>query len=279
MIIKVGYLLSYDFKYIKTSLPKIYDCDDITEIYLAYDENNKTWSGNDANIDSSFFDWIKEFDKKNKIKLYKDNFFIPSLSSIECDTRERNLLAQQMGDCDWYIQIDSDEYVVDIKGLIDKLKKISFENPDEKISVTGKFLTLFKENKGGFFAISPIQEDCWLATNNPQYEYARVNWQNKKIEINNIIVHQSWAREEGEILQKIKNWGHNNDFDTQIFFEMWEKLDNKNYKNYKNFHPLTGKDWKKLIFLDYTIDGLLNKTEKEIYKYFRESVFSKIFKK
>jgi len=90
MIIKAGFLISYDYEYLKIALPLIYSCDDISEIYLAIDQNFKTWNGEDFTLPDSFFQWIKDFDTKKKITIYRDNFYVSELSTIDCDTRETN---------------------------------------------------------------------------------------------------------------------------------------------------------------------------------------------
>src|SRR5690606_41171415 len=57
----------------------------------------------------SFYDWLKEFDSEKKIQIYKDDFYIPELSAIENDTRERTLLSEKMGVGNWLVQVDADE--------------------------------------------------------------------------------------------------------------------------------------------------------------------------
>ena len=49
-------------------------------------------------------------------------------------------------------------------------------------------------------------------------------------------------------MQKIKNWGHRDDFDTMLYLEFWKSLNSENYKNYKNIHPLSPKVWNELFF-------------------------------
>jgi len=90
-LIKVGFLLSYDYDFLRTSLPLVYKEADV--IALAKDYQCRTWSGNQFIISDNFFEWLKKFDTENKIKIYEDDFYRPELSLIENDTRERNMLA------------------------------------------------------------------------------------------------------------------------------------------------------------------------------------------
>ncbi|KAF5276589.1 hypothetical protein FQR65_LT16296 [Abscondita terminalis] len=166
------------------------------------------------------------------------------LKAIECDTRERQMLSKRMGKCDWYIQIDSDEYIIDIQKFVNQLKKISLKQPKHKISVAGKIVMLFKENDNELYIVNPIKELIWLATNSPDYQYARANLDHKLIKTDTLVVHQSWARSETEISQKISKLGHILDFDVNHFFEL-EILDRVNYKTLEKFHSFNSNEWEK----------------------------------
>lgn len=52
-LIKVGFLASYDYEYLKDSIPPIYKESD--KIYITLDKNRKTWSGNSFEIKNDFF--------------------------------------------------------------------------------------------------------------------------------------------------------------------------------------------------------------------------------
>ena len=57
------------------------------------------------------------------------------------------------------------------------------------------------------------------------------------------VVHQSWARSKEELQQKLQNWGHANDFDSDAYLALWESVDLSNYHKLKDFHPLTPSAW------------------------------------
>lgn len=249
-LIKVGYLLSYDYKYIFNSLKQVYDFAD--DIFICYDKDGKTWAGNNFLIPENVFEDIKKLDTQGKITFYADTFYVEGISTIDLDTRQRNMLAERMGKGGWHLQIDSDEYPIDFGKLTSFLKKHQYLlNKPEKTPVNFfvNFVTLFKQTEDGFLVISPYTEPCFLITNVPVYVNARYpkNMNSLRIDFNNI--HQSWARSSEEIHQKINNWGHNNDFDTHEFLNKWENLDSSNYTEFKNFHPLTPTDWKELVFI------------------------------
>jgi len=249
-IIKVGYLLSYDYKYIFNSLRQVYEYSD--KIYICYDQDGKTWAGNDCTIPEEIFDTIKELDSQNKIIFYSDRFYLEGKTAIELDTRQRNMLAEKMGKGGWHLQIDSDEYPVHFEKLVSFLKKHQYllKNPHKTpVNFFVSFVTLFKQTPDGFFVISPYTEACFLITNVPRYVNARLPENPYYLRLNFNIIHQSWARSKDEIYQKIHNWGHNNDFDIDEFFNKWNNLNAENYGDFKDFHPLAPDHWKELQFI------------------------------
>lgn len=264
-VIKAGYLISYDYSYIFSSVKLIYD--HVDSIVISYDADNKTWAGNDILIPESFFSEVKAIDIHNKITFYKDQFYVPNIQSMELETRQRNMMAEKMGSGGWHIQIDSDEYAYDFKLLAQFLRKHQFltRKPEKTpINFLVNLVVLFKQNKEGFYVIQPFNESCFLITNNPIYEKARKPKVGKTLQLDYYLIHQSWARTPTEIEQKIKNWGHKNDFDVQEFYEKWRDLDETSYKNYIDFHPLPGSFWGKLDFFEATnIQDFIEKFEQK----------------
>lgn len=249
-MIKVGFLVSYDFKYLYKSIPLVYN--EADKIVLAVDKNRETWSGNTFVIDDSFFDWIKEFDTRNKITIYEDSFYIAENTPAENDTRERNLLAKAMGEGGWHIQIDSDEYFNNFKSFTDFLKKNNhyLSNPEvNPVEIHVQWITLFRKVEDGFLYIKDALDAIEIATNYPKYKYMRSTRHINKIITKFILLHQSWARDEDEIYTKITNWSHRDDSDNIAFFEFWKKINLTNYKEIKNFHESDPAKWKSLGFV------------------------------
>jgi hypothetical protein len=258
-MIKVGYLVSYDYSMLLTSVKQLYD--HVNRIYVAIDIEKKTWSGNIFKIPDSFFDEVKQFDNQNKIEFYFDSFYVSDLSPIECETRERNLLLQKMGR-GWLMQLDVDEYIYDFKSISQYLKKhwyLTIFPILTPIVFRGKLVTLYRNLTEGFLFIENDERFSFI-TNISNYEYTRNNNKVRNHFTNINVIHQSWARTEDEIQIKIKNWGHRDDFDTQKYFEFWKNLSNTNYKNYKNIHPIVPEVWNELQFIaSQTIDEFIEK--------------------
>lgn len=257
-MIKVGMLVSYDYKYLYKSIPLVYKQAD--KIVLALDIDRLTWSGNKLEIGDAFFKWVKQIDIDNKITIYEDKFYIKENTPMQNDSRERNLLAAFMGSGGWHIQIDSDEYFYEFDSFVTFLKENNkyLINPETSpVEICVQWITLFKKVEGGFLYIKDACEAIEIATNYPNYKYARANrYFNKKI-TKFILLHQSWARDEQEIYTKIMNWSHRYDSDNLAFFEKWKGINLSNYKNFKNLHERDPSKWKSLGYVsDEDIDKL-----------------------
>lgn len=247
-MINIGFLVSYDYKYLITSLKLVYDFSN--KIVLAIDKNYTTWSGNEFFIPDSFFYEIIEIDKRGIIEIYKDNFYIKKLSPMECETRERNMLSKKLGK-GWKIQLDSDEYIYNFEILSSFLKKHSYLTSISKlipISFKGELITLFKQTKNGFFYIEN-KETFPFVTNKNTYSIARKTSNTIFVNLCIKTIHQSWAREYEEIEQKIFNWGHKNDFNSKKYLLFWKSINSSNYKNTKKFHPIVPEAWVELKYM------------------------------
>lgn len=246
--IQVGFLMSYDYEKLKKSIPPVYK--EADTIFIAIDKEYRTWSGNKIVIDPAIFEWIKTFDTDNKIIFYRDDFYIPELSAIENDTRERHLLSLKMGIGNWLIQVDADEIFLDFEKFIKELRKYDsyLDNPEKKhIQIAGFWVNLYKYTDNGILYVNAPHKFI-LATNFPNYECARRT--NKRvIYTNTVVLHETLARTEEELRFKIENWGHNVDVN-DAFLEKWISVNESNYKDMKDFYYIEPDRWKKLGYLD-----------------------------
>lgn len=282
--IKVGYIVSYDYEYLLTSINTLYDY--VDKIVLAIDINRQTWSGNKFDIPQSFFDSIKAFDKKKIIEFYFEDFYVPTLTPMECETRERNLLLQKLGKKGWKIQLDVDEYIYDFKVVKKFLLRNWFFNVFPKLTpmqFRGKLITLFKEIPEGFLYIDNKERFSFI-TNGIKNETARLDFNTPSFYTNISVIHQSWARKNEEILQKVNNWGHRDDFDTLEYYNFWDKLNYGNYLSYKNFHPMRAEVWNELLLLESSgIDDFIAKytqlNKQKIIQFDLKFLYNKIKRK
>jgi hypothetical protein len=245
--IQVGFLLSYDYLKLKKSIPPIYKGAD--EIFIAIDVKYRTWSGQNFEVDETFFDWIKEIDVDNKIRLYRDDFYIPELSAIDNDSRERRMLSMKMGIGNWLIQVDADEIFIDFEKFIKELRIRDkyLENPKKTpVQIAGFLVHLYKYTENGVLYVNAPHK-FMLATNYPNYKCARKT-NEKIIYTNTILLHETLSRTEDELRFKIENWGHNEEVN-DTFLDKWLMVNEDNYKELENFYFIEPDRWKKLGFL------------------------------
>jgi hypothetical protein len=244
--VKVSFLVSYDYELIKNSLPPVYEYAD--SIVLAVDKDGKTWAGNFFQIADSFWQWIKEFDTQDKIKIYRDSFYVEGLTSVQNDTRERNMLGKYMGEGGWHVQIDADEYFVNFKHFVDFLHDLDVKKRYINY-VSMEWLTLYKKLPAGYLFVKEGGGTA-IATTTPNYICCRIIDHPKKAIYPQRIIHDSWARSEQAVLTKLQNWGHNSDFDTEGYFHFWKAIDEKNYMFVHTFHPYEPNVWKDLEYVE-----------------------------
>lgn len=258
-MIKVSYLVSYDYNMLLTSVRQLYCY--VDKIVIAIDSKRKTWSGNSFQIPDSFFDEVKDFDINNKIEFYFDEFYLPSLSPMECESRERNLVLKKLGR-GWKIQLDVDEYVYEFKEIKKYLNKYWYLTLFPKytpVCIQGILVTLYRELPDGYLFIDN-NESFPFITNQASNTHTRRNDNVRNHNANIKVIHQSWARAEKEVVLKIKNWGHRDDFNTDEYYEFWKNLNSNNYKNYINIHPIVPEVWNKLNFMPtISIDDFIDK--------------------
>ena len=248
--IHVGFLLSYDYNKLKLAIPPVYK--EADRIFIAMDENLTTWSGNTFTVDRSFFDWIKEIDTENKIEFYKDNFYLPHLTAIQNDTRERHMLGLKMGIGNWLIQVDSDEYFIDFARFVKKLRKDDsyLDNPEKHpIQFAGFHINIYKYLEDGLLYVNKPTK-LLLATNYPNYKNAK-NTKERIIYDETFILHEGLARSEEELALKLANWGHMHEINNS-FLEKWKMANKDNYHTIKDVFYLEPATWKELGYLPST---------------------------
>ncbi|WP_373056572.1 hypothetical protein [Zunongwangia sp. H14] len=245
--IQVGFLMSYDYKLLKNSIPPVYnEADGIT---IALDENLTTWSGEKFEVDEVFFAWLNSFDTEKKINIYRDNFYDSGLNAMQNEVKERKMLASKMGIGNWLIQLDSDEYFIDFKGFTEALKRNHkfLENPEKnQIQIAAYYINLYKYTEEGVLYVSKPRNQKF-ATNYPEYVNGR-NTKNQVLYLPFLVLHECLSRSEQEIRMKFSNWGHSHQVNAEKFLEKWRSINQYNYKEFKNLFYLEPEKWKELSY-------------------------------
>jgi hypothetical protein len=249
MKIKVCICAAYDWEYLKVSLPVIYPHAD--DICISLDKDRISWSGNKFSFDEdSFFQFIHEIDKENKVVVYQDDFHLEKLLPIENECRQRLLMTQKLEKGGWFLQIDSDEYYLNFKEFVEYLRGVNIKR---KVNITCPFIELYKKDDEGYFLVGVKKaldlRFMPIATNAPKYEYGRVNGY-FNIKTNFFALHNTLARSFEEVKEKINNWGHSHEVDKEVIFSKWESINKHNYQEYKDFNPLIPAAWPSLLFIE-----------------------------
>ena len=242
--IQVGFLMSYDYELLKKSIPPVYELADT--IFLALDHQKRTWSGNHFEVDPSFYKWLEKFDVKKKIVIYEDNFYVPEITGIENDTRERYMLALKMGVGNWLVQVDSDEIFIDFEKFVNRLRKYDsyLINPEKNpLQFAGFHINVYKYLDDGLLYIDQPTK-LMLATNYPNYKCAK-NTRERIIYNEDFVLHEGLARTEEELLLKLENWSHKQDINA-TFLEKWRSANKDNYQSIKDVFYLEPEIWKNL---------------------------------
>jgi len=169
---------------------------------------------------------------------------------MENEVYQRNRMAELMGREGWHIQLDCDEYFLDFASFVRYLRGRGGEN-SRPVNICCPLITLYKRVHEGFLYVRSTpktREYLPTATRHPEYEYGRRNG-HFNVYTNFIILHQSWARDEEEVLLKLANWGHKNDFDGEKYFQLWKGTTKSNFELVKDFHPMQPWRWPTLALL------------------------------
>lgn len=246
----VSFLVSYDAELLKKSVPLIYKEADL--IVFSIDRDQLTWQGQKYELADDFTEWIDSLDIAKKVIIYKDKFYLPGVNPNQLDTRQRQMTAEYAGMSDtWHIQVDADEYILNFADLINNLRREERERKVcEDVLYMGKLIPLFKQDSTGFYYVDNgnSYELVALAASNPTYTSARkTNVKEQKV-FDVYVIHQTFARDEDELIMKLQNWTHSNDFDTQSYLNLWRVIDQNNYKYLYNFHPSYAPTWKRLAY-------------------------------
>ncbi|MFH6946275.1 hypothetical protein [Flavobacterium sp. FlaQc-50] len=249
--IQVGFLVSYDYELLKNAIPQVYKESD--SIFLAIDKDRKTWKGESFTVEDSFFQWIKSVDVDSKIQIVEDNFYRPELTSMECEVRERKILAEKMGIGNWLIQLDADEYFLDFKEFVSFLRSKNhyLDNPEkQQVQISPFLINMYKWVENGVLYVEKPTK-IMVATNYPSY---RVGRQTRKriIYYKGAVLHECLSRTKEELQMKFNNWGHDTDINKNEFLEKWEAVNESNYKEMRNFFYMEPEKWKKLAFVKGT---------------------------
>ncbi len=235
-------LLAYDYRYAFEAIASYYAIAD--EIILGLDQDRLTWARQPFEIDlNAVRAFVGRIDTAGKIRLIEGNFHSHD-HPMENDTRERNALSMQCAAGNWIVQIDADEMLLNADEFMTWM-----EAAGDKLAgavIMARWVNVFKQFGDKALVITPGNEGGPIATRMAG-QYVNARWTRERQVASPLnLLHFSWGRTPEELRQKLRNWGHARDFDTEAFYRRWEGLNLENYDQWRNFHPLDGPLWQGL---------------------------------
>jgi len=233
-------LLAYDYRYAFRSIASYYGIAD--EIIFGLDSERLSWMRNPFELDLREIEtFIAKIDHDKKIRIVEGDFHSADHPMVN-DVMERGFLAKMCVEENWVVQIDADEILLNAVEFREWLLKTQ---PLE-CNVRGRWIGVFKQFGNQMLVIDPPGEQVHVATmSRAGYISGRDTGQPGVMSPLEIL-HFSSARSPDEFRQKLQNWGHAKDFDTDAFFKLWENVTLENYHEIKDFHPIYGPAWHSL---------------------------------
>lgn len=250
--------IAYDYKYAIISILSYYQIAD--EIILAIDKDRISWANKKYEFDNEFFlNKLQIIDVDQKITLFQDNFHL--YEPLKNDTYERNKISIVCKKDNYIVGIDSDEILLNPQEFYEWM---IVNNPKEDICC--HWFSVYKtfEDK----CLITLPHETTVIGTNLRDKFRKCRFTLFKNIITPLkVLHFSWGRKRNEIEQKLLNWSHTYDFDTQKYLKIWDGVNLDNYKEKINLHPLNLKQWwQKLELVELNNFGLSEELLKEIRK-------------
>lgn len=245
-------LLAYDYRFAASCIASYYDIAD--EIILGVDADRLSWSGNKFELDlAQIRAELAAIDPAKKIKIVEDDFHSQA-SPTENDTHERSILSWECREENWVVQIDADEILLNAREFRDWMLARERAGADQEAPagcVMATWTTVFKIFGNKALVIDPAFRETPPVATRLRGQYVIARHTDEAQELSPLeLLHYSFGRTPEEVLQKLNNWSHSRDFDTDAFFQMWQSVTLANYREYRNIHPLNGTNWPGLVEVD-----------------------------
>src|SRR5512138_399529 len=203
-------LASYDWRELFESLPPCLPY--VDEVIVGADKDRLTWSGTPAEIPADLAGRLRALEGGHKIQVVEESFHRPELTPMECETRERNILAQRCRPGNWIVSIDADEVILHPAEFFSEVGRAA---PDSVVFAS--LATVFKRVDRGVLIVTAQpggQPERFPVATRLAGAFVRARYTNQtaRTESAAIFLHNSWGRREEDVLEKLSGWGHSRDF-------------------------------------------------------------------
>jgi hypothetical protein len=244
-------LLSFDYRYAFDAISSYYAIAD--EILLGLDQSRLTWARQpfEINVDE-ILAFIRRIDAAGKIRMVERDFHTHD-NPMDNDTQERNILSFQCAPGNLIVQIDADEILINAAEFVAWLNDPG--NALDGALIGATWINVFKRFGLQALVITPASEVAPVATRS-RGKFVGARWTDERLIVSPLkLLHYSWGRSPEELKQKLRNWSHARDFDTDAFYQRWESLTLDNYQQWHNFHPFNGPAWPRLSIARFQRKG------------------------
>lgn len=267
-----AYILAADPTFIEKSVLSYYEL--VEEIVVSYDEQSLGWTGALIPVNECLTR-LKTIDYANKMRFCAGNFARSGYSPMQNDVNQRQTALAELGsDTDWILQLDTDEVLPNPSALLEVLE---FATKQNIAAVEWPMRIMFRELSNNRFleisgregqshfeypgpiAIRPNQKlyDARRAKipfirpvvkgDNSSLQIARPTEENEiRVELakaSDAIIHYSWAGSPARVKKKIASWGHNQGWQSWLFYYTRWKPAPLIWRNLHDFHPFAGGLW------------------------------------
>jgi len=229
-----AYILVADPAWLRASVSSYYPY--VDRLIVCFDRNGVGWSGTPIDVDSCLR-VLGDLDVDRKVVLLPGNFSDPSRYPLDLDTAQRQIALDAASDnCDWVLQVDTDEVIPDWECFSRSLSSIE-ERGHSSLWYPQRWLfsrfaahwyfepsrRLVRTATGmpGPMAVRPGATLVCARQDRSDRLLLEVGRGPLHIPKSSCVLHFSWVRSSDHMLRKSDWSGHSRDFDWAPRLESW----------------------------------------------------------
>lgn len=245
---------------VEKALASVYDH---VDAIVVCSDPARGWSGEPITPDDTL-DRARSLDRDRKIDFFLGDFCRYDRPMLN-DTFQRQSAVRRLNEIrpglDWVVQLDADEVFLDFPSFRATLGRL----PPWTRGVYWRWIQLFNRLDDGRYLVivddtgKPVLEPFPLA-HRPGVTLSSSRHVRQPISsslVNRLllleyrvltrdaahpVLHYSYAKSAARIREKLRTWSHSAEFDTDAFFELWERS-RTDWASLRYFHPIFPSAW------------------------------------
>lgn len=279
-----AYLLPGDPVWLEASLSRYYDL--LDDLVVLEPSDHLGWTGRRLPV-AECLAIIERVDRRGIARRLRA-IWRDKEDPLRGETAQRRAGAEALADrVDWILQIDNDEVLPDpgkLLALLDRADELGVDAVEWPMRVLfrsmgrGSYLEVrgptggphheypgpiavrpgveylsARRVRGGF--LRPVVDDddrSLQLINAPEPGEIRI----PGLERDAAIVHNSWGRSPSQIHHKVRSWGHNQGWRTELYYWAIWRCAPVTWRLLRDFHPFMGPLWPRLACTDLSDEGI-----------------------